>query len=51
MRVRAQRDAVDWCAEAVSVFPAGTESGHLIRADIPTTNQYNPSTPAAPPVV
>lgn len=35
---RAERDAVDWYAEAKSVFPAGTENGDLIRADIPSTN-------------
>jgi hypothetical protein len=52
---RAERDAVDWYAEATNVFPAGTETGDLIRSDIPTTSQYNPATPTpspvAPPVV
>lgn len=50
----AERDAVDWYAEATSVFATGTEIGDLIRADIPTTTQYNPATPApvagVPPV-
>ena len=46
-----ERDSVDWYSEATSVFPAGTETGDLIRADIPTTTQYNPATPAPGPVI
>ena len=45
------RDTVDWYAEATSIFPLGTETEDLIRADIPTTNQYNPNTPVVPPLV
>ena len=43
---RAERDCVDWYAEATAVFPATTEIGALIRSDIPNTDQYNPPTPA-----
>lgn len=46
-----ERDTVDWYAEATRFFPAGTSTGDLIRADIPTTTQYNPPTPAPSPVV
>lgn len=45
---RVNRETVDWYAEATAVFPAGTETGDLIRSDIPTTDQYNPATSAPP---
>ncbi|MDB6173905.1 MAG: hypothetical protein JWL59_3216 [Chthoniobacteraceae bacterium] len=41
---RVERDAVDWYAEATSVFEEGTEIGELLRALIPTTGR-----PAAEP--
>jgi hypothetical protein len=43
-----ERDCQDWYAEATKVFVAGTEIGDLIRAQVPTTNTYNPATPHPP---
>lgn len=43
-----ERDCVDWYAEATKVFPADTEIGDLIRAEVPTGADYNPPTPGAP---
>jgi hypothetical protein len=45
---RVERDAVDWYAEATSIYGEATEIGALLRAEIPTTSDYNPATPAQP---
>jgi hypothetical protein len=44
-----ERDCPDWYAEATKVFVEGTEIGDLIRSEVPTSSDYNPPTPAAPP--
>lgn len=44
-----ERDCQDWYAEATKVFVAGTEIGDLIRAEVPTTNDYSPPTPEPEP--
>jgi hypothetical protein len=43
-----ERDCQDWYAEATKVFVAGTEIGDLIRAEVPTSDQYGTSTPPPP---
>lgn len=43
-----ERDCQDWYAEATKIFVEGTEIGDLIRAEVPTSSDYNPPTPAPP---
>lgn len=43
-----QRDCQDWYAEATKVFVAGSEIGDLIRAEVPSSDEYG-SPPAPPP--
>ncbi len=38
----------DWYGEATKVLVEGTEIGDLIRAQVPTSSDYNPPTPAPP---
>ena len=44
---RLEDDCTQWYAEATSVFRKNTPEGAMIRANVPSTNDYNPVT--APP--
>ncbi|MBL9130538.1 MAG: hypothetical protein JNG86_05025 [Verrucomicrobiaceae bacterium] len=44
-----ERDCQDWYAEATKVFVEGSEIGDLIRAEVPTSDEYGTPTPPPPP--